>query len=107
MPEFSKKTIVKNLIKSSTWLEPAIRDLALIIAVLFRFFSAHAVSARTNLIVVGVSLITDPHTTTAIIIGDAHYRTARDSMMLMASSQVPSTLAIGVNESFFSSIWYW
>jgi hypothetical protein len=28
-------------------------------------------------------------------------------MMLMASSQVPSTLAIGVNESFFSSIWYW
>jgi len=35
--------------KSITWLEPTICAFALVIAVLFRFFSVHAVSARTDL----------------------------------------------------------
>ena len=92
--------------KSMTWLEPAIRDVTLVIAVLFRFFSAHAVSAGTKLIAFFVSRETDPDPTTAIVIRVPHHRTAMDSITLMASSQVPLTTAIRVNESFFSSIWY-
>ena len=94
MPEFSKKTIGKNLMKSMTWFEPSIRDVTLVIAVLFRFFSAHAVSAGTKLIVFFVSCETDPDATTAIVIRVPHHRTARDSMTLMASSTSPSILYV-------------
>ena len=77
-----------------TWFEPAIRDVTLVIAVLFRFFSAHAVSAGTKLVVFFVSHETDPDATTAIVVCAALHRTARDSMMLIASSTSPSILYV-------------
>ena len=54
--------------KSMTWFEPAIRDVTLVIAVLFRFFSVHAVSTRTDLKAICVSLETDPDALRTIVI---------------------------------------
>ena len=71
--------------KSMTWFKPAICAFALVIAVLFRFFSAHAISARTNLKAICVSLETDPDALWAIVIRVPHHRTAKDSITVMAS----------------------